>query len=41
MVASYAAHANSYIVKPVDFRQFTEHVAMLGQYWTKINRAEP
>jgi two-component system, response regulator len=41
MVSSYAAHANSYIVKPVDFRQFTEQVAMLGQYWTKINRAEP
>ena len=41
MVASYAAHANSYIVKPVDFRQFTEQVAMLGQYWTRINRAEP
>jgi two-component system response regulator len=41
MVSSYAAHANSYIVKPVDFRQFTEQVALLGQYWTKINRAEP
>lgn len=41
MAASYAAHANSYIVKPVDFRRFTEQVAILGQYWTRINRTEP
>lgn len=41
MVRSYQAHANSYIVKPVDFRQFTEQVALLGQYWTRINRAGP
>jgi CheY-like chemotaxis protein len=39
MMRSYAAHANSYIVKPIDFKQFTEQVAMLGQYWTRINRA--
>ena len=39
MMRSYAAHANSYIVKPIDFKQFTEQVAMLGLYWTRINRA--
>ncbi|HEX7013716.1 MAG TPA: response regulator [Steroidobacteraceae bacterium] len=39
MLRSYEAHANSYIVKPVDFRQFTEQVSLLGQYWTRINRA--
>jgi len=39
MVRSYEAHANSYIVKPVDFKQFTDQVALLGQYWTRINRA--
>jgi two-component system, response regulator len=39
MVRSYLAHANSYIVKPVDFRQFTDQIAKLGQYWTRINRA--
>jgi CheY-like chemotaxis protein len=39
MVRSYEQHANSYIVKPVDFKQFTEQVALLGQYWTRINRA--
>lgn len=38
MVRSYERHANSYIVKPVDFKQFTEQVAMLGQYWMRVNR---
>jgi CheY-like chemotaxis protein len=41
MMRSYAAHANSYIVKPIDFKQFTDQVALLGQYWTRINRAGP
>jgi CheY-like chemotaxis protein len=38
MVRSFALHANSYIVKPVDFRQFTEQVALLGRYWMQVNR---
>jgi len=38
MAGSYERYANSYIVKPVDFRKFTEQVAQLGQYWTAINR---
>jgi two-component system response regulator len=29
--------ANSYIVKPVDFAQFTEAVRDLGKYWLVIN----
>jgi two-component system, response regulator len=41
MARSYEAHANSYIVKPVDFNQFTDQVSLLGQYWTRINRAGP
>jgi CheY-like chemotaxis protein len=41
MARSYEHHANSYIVKPVDFKQFTDQVSMLGQYWTRINRAGP
>ena len=41
MMRSYEAHANSYIVKPVDFKQFTDQVSQLGQYWTRINRAGP
>jgi len=41
MARSYEAHANSYIVKPVDFKQFTDQVSLLGQYWTRINRTGP
>lgn len=39
MARSYAAHANSYIVKPVDFKEFTEQVAQLGRYWMNVNKA--
>jgi two-component system response regulator len=38
MAKSLAQHANSYIVKPVDFRQFTDQVALLGKYWMQVNR---
>jgi two-component system response regulator len=38
MLRSYARYANSYIVKPVDFREFTEQFARLGKYWTCINQ---
>ena len=41
MLRSYAGYANSYIVKPIDFKQFNEQVALLGQYWTRINRSGP
>jgi two-component system, response regulator len=39
MQHSYSRYANSYIVKPVDFREFTDQVSSIGQYWMKINRA--
>jgi two-component system, response regulator len=39
MARSYELHANSYLVKPVDFREFTEQVSLLGQYWTRVNQA--
>lgn len=38
MARSYAEHANSYLVKPVDFKQFTEQVSQLGRYWMSVNR---
>jgi two-component system, response regulator len=38
MLRSYERHANSYIVKPVDFKQFTDQVGMLGRYWMSVNR---
>ena len=38
IVESYQLGVNSYIVKPVDFEQFTESVRTLGLYWLLINR---
>ena len=39
MQHSYARYANIYIVKPVDFREFTDQVSSIGHYWMKVNRA--
>jgi len=34
----YNLGANSYIVKPVDFEQFTETMRQLGLYWLTLNQ---
>jgi CheY-like chemotaxis protein len=37
MVRAYDCHANSYLVKPVDFTQFIELMDILGYYWLILN----
>ncbi len=36
-IESYKLGVNSYIVKPVDFEQFTKSVQGLGLYWLLLN----
>jgi two-component system response regulator len=38
IVESYQLGVNSYIVKPVDFAQFTEAMRTLGMYWLLLNQ---
>lgn len=37
VMKTYEVGANSYIVKPVDFEQFTEAIRDIGKYWLEIN----
>jgi len=38
MVRAYDNHANSYLVKPVDFSQFTKLMETFGYYWLAWNQ---
>ena len=41
IIDSYQLGVNSYIVKPVDFEQFSETARQLGYYWLLINKQPP
>ena len=41
IVESYQLGVNSYIVKPVDFEQFSEVARLLGLYWLLLNEVPP
>ena len=41
IINGYSLGANSYIRKPVDFRQFTEAIRQLGMYWLVLNEPPP
>ena len=38
MAKAYSSHANSYLVKPVDFPQFLKLMDALGYYWLVWNQ---
>lgn len=39
IVNCYRLGANSYLVKPIDFEQFSESVRQLGFYWVQLNES--
>lgn len=39
IIESYDLGVNSYIVKPIDFEQFSESVRQLGLYWVLLNES--
>ena len=39
LIESYQLGVNSYIVKPVDFDQFSEAVRLIGFYWLLLNQS--
>lgn len=41
IAASYDLGVNSYIRKPVDFKQFEECIRQLGLYWLVLNELPP
>jgi CheY-like chemotaxis protein len=39
--ASYGLGANAYVVKPVDFIEYSEAVKAIGAFWTTTNQPPP
>ena len=38
IAAAYRQHANSYLVKPLDYEKFVVMIETLGLYWLTLNR---
>ncbi len=38
LIQAYSDHANSYLVKPTNFGEFSEMIRALGFYWLKLNQ---
>lgn len=41
LIAGYTSGANGYVVKPVDFHQFSDAVRQLGLFWLLVNQPPP
>ena len=41
LLKSYSLGVNAYVVKPVDFKQFTNTVCHIGIFWSIINEFPP
>ncbi|MBI3885541.1 MAG: response regulator [Opitutae bacterium] len=41
LLASYQLGANAYVVKPVDFQEFTAAVSKIGCFWALLNEPPP
>jgi CheY-like chemotaxis protein len=41
LVRSYDLGVNAYVVKPVDFQQFSQSVKQLGVFWAILNEPPP
>lgn len=41
VLRAYALGANSYVKKPVDFREFVEVIKRLGKFWLEVNETAP
>lgn len=41
LIKGYDLGANAYVVKPVDFQNFTESIKQIGSFWALINELPP
>jgi CheY-like chemotaxis protein len=41
VIDCYTLGANSYIVKPIDFREYFKVIANIAQYWLAFNLPSP